>query len=303
MRDAVTGAGGFTGRYIARRLIDAGHQVLNLSRHVPADPILRDQVASAAFNFDRPAALAESLRGVDTLYNTYWIRFARGSTTFDRAVANTATLVDAARAAGIRRIVHLSVVNAPDAPDIPYFAAKARAEQLVLDSGISSAIIRPTLTYGDDDTLVNNLAWTLRRFPVFGMPGSGRCSLQPVFVDDVAELAVRMGRGITNVTVDAAGPEVFSLREFVEVIRASVGSRSMVMPMPAPLALIASGLIGVLVRDVVLTPDEVAELQASLLTSKGPPTGVTSFSTWVSEQGPRLGRRWASELRRNYATA
>lgn len=303
IRHAVTGTGSFTGRYIAQRLLDAGHEVIGLSRRPAARHPLTSRVTSRPFNFDRPRALADSLRGVDTLYNTYWIRFARGRTTFDQAVRNTATLVEAAREAGVRRIVHLSVVNATDAPEIPYFAAKARAEELVAQSGISCAIVRPTLTYGDDDILVNNLAWTLRRFPVFGMPGSGRGRLQPVYVDDVAELAVRLGPGITNVTVDAAGPEVYTLREFVEVIRRSVGSRAVVVPMPVPLALVASGVIGVFVRDVVLTPDEVTELEASLLASKGPPTGATSFSAWVAERGSRLGRRWSSELARNYAPA
>ena len=302
-RDAVTGVGSFTGRYIARRLLAAGREVVALSRTPDAPHGLGGGVIPEPFHFDDPAALARALSGVDTLYNTYWIRFARRGATFERAVSNTATLVNAARAAGVRRIVHLSVANAPDAPHIPYFAAKARAERLVRDGGVSHAIVRPTLTYGDDDILVNNLAWTLRRFPVFGMPGSGRCRIQPVHVDDVAELAVRLAPGITDVTVDAAGPEVFTLRELVDVIRRSVGSRAIIVPMPPRLALVASGVIGLLVRDVVLTPDEIAELQASLLRSKGPPTGTTSFTDWVAERGPDLGRRWSSELARNYAPA
>lgn len=299
-RDAITGAFGFTGRAIAWRLLGAEREVVTLTRRRGVGDPLAPRVRVAPFDTDRPASLVAALAGVDTLYNTYWIRFPRGGMTFDRAVERAAVLIGAAREAGVRRIVHVSVVHAEPDAATPYVRAKAALEQVVRASGIEWAIVRPTLTFGPGDILINNLAWALRRLPVYGMPGRGRYRVQPVHVDDVARICVDAATGDAGRVLDAAGPETMEYRELVALVRRAVGSRSLVLPMPTPAVLAAARVLGLLVRDVVLTADEIRELTSSLLTSTEPPLGTIRITDWVPAHAASLGRIWASELARNY---
>jgi NADH dehydrogenase len=299
MGDAVTGAFSFTGRAIAEKLLADGRDVLTLVRR-PAVDAVDGRIRTAPFDLDNVPQLVDSLRGIDTLYNTYWIRFPRGDLTFETAVDRCRRLIAAARQAGVRRIVHVSVVNASASGPTEYFRAKARLEQVVQQSGLSYAIVRPTLTFGPGDILVNNLCWVLRRFPVFAIPGDGRYRLQPVHVNDVADIAVGAGQATTDMTVDAAGPDVLTFNEFVALLARAVGSRAGLLHLPAELALAASRVLGVLVRDVMLTRDEVGELTGSLLVSERPPAGTTHLAAWAQANADGLGRNYRSELDRHY---
>ena len=252
------------------------------------------------WTFDDPEALATALRGVDTLYNTYWRRFGKRSVGFDDMVDGSGRLFDAAARAGVRRLVHVSVSNATADAPTSYFRAKAEVEGLVRASGLSYAIVRPTLLYGRGDILINNLAWTLRRSPVFGLPGRGTYRVQPVLVDDVADLALALGERNDAVELDAAGPEVFRFVDLVRLIRGAIGSGALVAPVPPAFALAVTRLIGRIVRDVVLTRDEITELSSELLVSDAPPTCPTRFSDWIAQEAATVGRRYASELERNY---
>jgi len=298
--DVVTGAFGYTGKYITERLLAAGRSVRTLTGHPGRPNPFGGRVSVFPFNFDRPADLVESLRGADTLFNTYWVRFARGDTTFDVAVENTKTLLRAAKEAGIRKIVHISITNPSEDSPLPYFRGKAVLERAIVDSGLSYAIIRPTVIFGREDILINNIAWLLRRSPVFAIPGNGEYRLQPVSVDDVADMAVRAAREAGNTVFDAAGPEIFTFNELVRLLADKTGSRGRIVHLPSGPALLASRLIGLAVRDVVLTRDEVAGLTSGLLISRGPPTGSTRLSDWLDENAAVLGTRYASELERHY---
>ncbi|MFL5719692.1 MAG: SDR family oxidoreductase, partial [Chloroflexota bacterium] len=288
---------------IARALVEAGNEVITLTRRVDhGDPLAVD-IKAVALDFGRPAELAEALQGVDTLFNTYWIRFPRGTASFERAIAETNVLLAAARQAGVRRIVHVSVVGADQDGPTPYVRAKGVVEYAVKTSGLEWSIVRPTLTYGPDDILVNNMAWALRRLPVYGMPGDGHYPIQPVHVDDVARICIELANGEPGQIVDAAGPDQLPFRQMVEIVRSAVGSRSLVVPMPTWAVLGAARLLGLLVRDVVLTRHEVFELSTGFLTSIQPPRGEVRFEGWVREHADGLGRRWSSELARNYPVA
>jgi NADH dehydrogenase len=297
---AVTGAFGFTGRALAERLLDVGDQVVTLTRRSGAGDPLAPRITVRPFGPARPADLAAALAGVDTLFNTYWLRFPRGSQTFEAAVARSAALLAAAREAGVRRVVHISVVNASADADTPYVRAKAALESVVKAAGMEWVIVRPTLTYGPGDILINNLAWALRRFPVYGLPGLGRYTVQPVHVDDVARICVEAAAGVAGRVIDAAGPETLTYRDLVHLVRGAIGSRSIVLPMPGPVVLATARVLGLLVRDVVLTRDEIRELTSSLLTSRQPPLGTIRVTDWVRANADTLGRHWASELARNY---
>jgi NADH dehydrogenase len=291
--NAVTGVFSYTGRAIAEELLARGEEVRSLSRRDPAGDPLRARVDVAPLVFE-PQALETALRGASTLFNTYWIRFERGRHTFDEAVARTVMLFRAAERAGVQRIVHLSVTNPERAPHLPYFRGKLRLEEWLAGSGIPHAIVRPTLVFGPEDILVNNIAWILRRFPVFLVPGDGRYEVQPVSVGDVARIAIS-----AEGTVDAAGPERLSFAELVRLVRAAVGSRARVAPAPAAAALALTRLAGAFLRDVVLTRDELDGLMRSLLVG-GDVTGRDSFTRWVEQNGRVLGQRYVSELARNF---
>jgi NADH dehydrogenase len=298
--DAVTGAFGYTGRYITRRLLLRGRRVRNLTGHPDRENEFGDRVTVYPLDFGRPHRLVDALRGVETLYNTYWVRFPYRGMTYEDAVRNTGALIKAAEEAGVRRIVHISITNARMDSPFPYFRGKGLVEEAVVRSGLSYAIIRPTVIFGAEDILINNIAWFLRRFPVFAVMGRGEYRVQPVFVDDVARLAVSAGQGEENVTLDAVGLETYTFDELVRLIRSSVRSRARLVHVPPRLALLLTRLVGLVLKDVVLTEDEVGGLMAGLLVSDGPPTGSTRLSEWLVCHGDILGVRYSSELERHY---
>jgi uncharacterized protein YbjT (DUF2867 family) len=234
--DVVTGAFGYTGSYITRQLLAAGRRVRTLTGHPARANPFGDQVEVAPFNFDNPGELEKSLDDVDTVYNTYWIRFAHGSETFDQAVANTRTMFAAAKQAGVRKFVHVSISNPSEDSPLPYFRGKAQLEKSLIESGLSHAIIRPTVIFGIEDILINNITWLLRKFPLFAIPGSGEYQLQPIYVNDMAELCVAAARSDENSVIDAIGPETFSFNELVKTIARIVHSRAAIVHLPASLA-------------------------------------------------------------------
>lgn len=295
----VTGAFSYTGRYIAQRLLERGHRVKTLSRRRPsehADP----RLDIAPLDFTDTARLTNDLRGADALFNTYWVRFAYGQTTFESAVANTERLFRAAHDAGVGRIVHLSVTRASTASPLPYFRGKGQVEAALRRSGLSYAIIRPSLIFGPHDILLNNIAWLLRRFPLFGVPGTGDYRVQPVSVEDVADLALVAAERTDDIAQDAVGPDTYTFEGLVRLLADAVGSPARLVHIPPAAAMVLVNILGFMIGDVVLTSQEMQGLMAGLLVSEDPPTGSRRFSEWVSRDGGTLGRHYTSELARNY---
>jgi uncharacterized protein YbjT (DUF2867 family) len=296
---AVTGAFGFTGRYIAQRLINAGKRVRALIGRNRPNPF-GDRIEVARLQFDDFQALVDSLKGVDVLYNTYWVRFNYGETTFERAVQNSQMLIRAAEEAGVRRLVHISITNPSEDSPLPYFRGKALVERAIRNSSLSYGIIRPTVLFGEGDILLNNIAYFLRRFPIFIVPGKGDYRLQPVYVDDVAALAVEAGERIDNFALDAVGPEVFTFAELVRLIKDAVGSKAKIVHAPPSLTMLCIGVLNYFVNDIVLTREELEGLMANLLVSDQPPTCPTRFSEWLRENAEQMGLHYASELKRHF---
>ncbi len=299
-RHAVTGALGFSGRHVTARLVDRGDAVLNLTNHPDRPNPLGVAIPAAPLAFDRPDDLRRALEGVDTLVNTYWVRFPRLGVTHADAVRNSRTLFAAASDAGVRRIVHVSIANPDPASRLSYYRGKAEVEAALATSGLSYAILRPTVLFGDEPILANSIAWLLRRSPVFGIPGDGRYGIQPVAVEDLAGLVVEaLGRD-DDLTWDAAGPEILSFTELVEAIRAATGSRARLVHLPGPIALAAAGALGCVVGDTLLTREELEGLSAGLLVSRELPRGTARFSAWLAANGSWLGRRYLSEVGRHF---
>jgi len=297
-RQAVTGAFGYSGKYIAQRLLDAGKEVITLTHSRNKPNPFGARIKALPFHFDDPAALRDSLRGVSTLYNTYWVRFDHKTFNHDTAIANTLTLFAAAKAAGVRRIVHVSITNPDPTSHLPYFKGKATLEQALIESGISYAILRPTVLFGKEDILINNIAWLLRHFPVFGVFGDGSYCLQPIYVDDLAQIAVEQGQRQENAIVNAIGPETFSYRELAKTIGQLIGCPRPIFPMPPRVGYVMGSAIGRLVGDVTITWPEIQGLMANLLYVNAAPAGRTRLTDWVRENAATLGKQYASELAR-----
>ena len=298
--DVVTGAFGYTGRFIARRLMAQERSLKTLTNHAqrPGADDIKAEVAPLQFK-DRDA-LVDSLRGAEVLYNTYWVRFQHGRVHFGEAVANTRVLMGAARDAGVRKVVHISVSNPSEDSPLEYYAGKARTESIVRDSGMAWAIVRPTLIFGQGDILINNIAWLLRRFPAIGIPGRGDYRLQPVAGEDVAEIATWAAEQIDNVVVDAAGPEIIFYSEMIESIAIAVGRHPRFLYMSPRRTMLAVRLLNRFVNDVMLNEPELQGLMAELLVSHERPRGTRRLDNWLLSSAETLGRSYASELDRHW---
>lgn len=296
----VTGALSYTGRFTARLLLERGHRMRTLTHHVDRANPFGERVHVFPYNFDRPEELRRSLEGASTFINTYWVRFPRGSANFETAVRNSRALIEAARDAGVRRIVQVSIANPSLESALGYYRGKALVEQAVRESGMSYAIVRPTVIFGAEDILINNIAWFVRRFPVFAIPGSGRYGVRPIYVEDMARVLADAVEGQGNSIVDAVGPETFAFEELVRLIGRSVGRGARCVHVPTAMAYAATLMTGWAVRDVVLTWEEYAGLMGNLLVTSGPAAGETRLSEWLVENRERVGMRYASEVGRHF---
>jgi NADH dehydrogenase len=296
---AVTGAFSYSGKYITKRLLDCGEEVITSTGHPDRPDPFGGKVKAYPLDFDEEG-MTRSLQGVDVLVNTYWVRFDKGENTQPRAVENTRKLINAAKAAGVKRVVHISITNPSAESPLPYFWGKAANEKTVMQSGMSYAILRPTVLVGDEDILINNIAFLLRRFPFFALPGDGSYKLQPVYVDDLAELVVRAVYSQENYVIDVVGPDIFTFKEMVELIGEKIGAKRPLISVPPRLALFAAQFLSLFVNDVILTPEEVDGLMAGLLVSKEPPRGETHLADWLGANKHKVGTKYASELNKHY---
>ena len=298
----MTGAFSYSGRFVAQQLLERGRGVRTLTNHPRPDDPLTTRIASYPLDFSDSAALVTALTGTDTLYNTYWVRAPHGRLTHSLAVENTRRLIEAARRAGVRRIVQTSIAN-PTASASSYYRGKAALEEAVRACGLSYAIVRPTLLFGEGDVLINNIAWLLRHLPVFAIPGDGRYRLQPMHVKDHANLLVEVGSQAADVVADSAGPEIFTFDQLVQLLRRVLNVRALVVHASPALAMAGASVAGRVVRDMLLTREELDDLMHDILVSHEPARGTTRLTDWLSLHRDDVGRRYASEMERHYRRA
>lgn len=304
--DVITGAFGYSGAAIARELRTAGHQVRTLTGHPGRAPADTD-IDVRPLDFGDADGLARDLTGAHTLYCTYWVRFARGDATRQNSVDNSKALFDAAARAGIQRIVYVSILHADPASAYPYFAGKGQLELHLAALGVPHAIVRPAILFGDSpgrgteaSVLLNNIAWLLRRLPVFAIADGGRYRVRPVHVDDLARLCVDLAERSGDVTVDAVGPESVRFRDLVGLLKSAIGSRALLVPVPGWALPPLSTVLGTMLRDVLLTAEEYRSMRDGLADSAAPATGQESLTAWIAEHAQDLGRSYANELDRHY---
>lgn len=294
----VTGAFGYSGRYIATRLLADGKRVRTLTNSPERPNPFGGAVDVRRLAFDDPKTLRESLKGTAVLYNTYWVRFNHKTFQHSVAVDNTLELFEAAQAAGVGRIVHVSITNPSLESPLEYFSGKAVLERSLIATGIPYTILRPAVLFGPEDILINNIAWALRHLPVFGVFGDGRYRLQPIHVDDFARLAIEEGAETADRTIDAIGPETFTYIDLVRAIADSIGVRRPIISVAPWLGYLVGNAIGKCVGDVMITREEIKGLMADLLCTDSPATGETRLTDWVRQNSRTVGRRYASELAR-----
>ena len=297
--DVVTGAFSYSGSAIARHLVAAGRPVRTVTGH-PGRAPRGMPIEVRPLDFADPAGLTASLRGAGTLYNTYWVRFARGPVDHQTAVANSRILFRAAGDAGVARIVHVSITHPSAASPYSYFRGKAEVERILAETGVPHAILRPAILFGGDGVLINNIAWLLRRLPVFAVGGTGGYRIRPVHIDDLARLCLAAGALDQTYTLDAVGPERPAFYELVCFIKEAIGSRSRVVRVPGALIPPAARVLGWALRDTLLTGDEYRAMADGLADTDGPPTGQVTLTRWITENKDSLGRRYASEIDRHF---
>jgi uncharacterized protein YbjT (DUF2867 family) len=300
--DVVTGAFSYSGAAIAEVLLGEGRRVRTFTGHpdrAPGDT----SIEVRPLDFDDQLGLVASLEGATTLYNTYWVRFAHNRTDHELAVANSRTLFQAAKRAGVQRIVHVSITHPSIDSPLPYFQGKARVERALAETGVSYAVLRPAILFGGDGVLLNNIAWLLRHLPVFAIGGRGDYRIRGVHVDDLAQLCLEKGAERHDSVSDAVGPERPTFVELVTMLKEATGSRSHLVHVPgATLPLFSWGL-GLFLHDVLLTGDEYKAMSGGLADTDGPATGTTALSDWLAEHGDQLGLHYANELERHFETA
>jgi NADH dehydrogenase len=298
LRIAVTGAFGYSGRYIAEQLLALGHKVITLTNSANRKNPFGGRVSAFPLNFADAQELRASLMGVDVLINTYWVRFDYKTFNHEEAVANTKVLFEAAKAAGVKRILHVSITNPDINSSLPYFRGKAEVEQALEELGLSYCILRPAVLFGKEDVLINNIAWSLRHLPVFGVFGRGDYKLQPIHVEDLAALAVTKAIEQRNEIINAIGPETFTYRELVEFTNVTLGLKKRIISVSPAVGYWGGRLLGLLMRDVVITREEIRGLMEGRLAVDAPPVGPAKLSKWIFKHRNTVGMYYANELAR-----
>ena len=205
-----------------------------LTRNLARENPFGRRVSAHHLDFSDPDGLRRSMEWANVLYNTYWIRVNHKGRTHQQCLEQTKVMFHAARDAGVRRIVPISITNADPDSDLPYFRGKGQLENELRNlKGVSYAILRPTVLYSTEDVLLNNIEWTLRKFPVVLLPGNGNYGIQPVFVKDLVKLAVDVSNGDNDIELDAVGPEVFSYKELNRAIKKATGAKCLIIPAPS----------------------------------------------------------------------
>jgi uncharacterized protein YbjT (DUF2867 family) len=300
-KDVVVGGIGFTGKYIVRRLLAERRRVTVLTGHPNRRNEFGRKISILPFNFDNYESLVKSLKGTRCLFNTYWVRFNYRNASFEEATKNSKLIIDACVDAKVERLVHISVINPSQNYHYEYFRKKKEVEDYIRKSGLSYAILRPALLFGDEEILMNNMAWLMRRYGVFFIFGSGKYKVTPVFVDDVAKEAVRQSKSKRNVIEDAVGPETYEFEKLIRMIADTIDTPVKIYHLNRILIPAASSFLSFSTKDIVVTPEEMRVVSDDTLHSTSKPTGSTRFSEWLRSHRNTFGREYHSEIERHFS--
>jgi NADH dehydrogenase len=181
---------------------------------------------------------------------------------------------------------------------LPYFRGKVELESTLRGLGVSYCILRPTVLFGKEDVLINNIAWSLRQLPVIGVFGSGDYKLQPIYVDDLAQSAAQKVEGGSDEVLEAIGPETFTYRELVTRVGSAIGVKRPIISVSPGLGYWGCRLVGLFVGDMVITREEIRGLMEGRLYVDARPLGTTKLTDWIDRHRDTLGRHYTSEMAR-----
>ena len=240
MRIAVIGATGFVGSHVVPHLVREGHRVVAVSRGGRRMTGWGDAVEARAANVETGTGLGDALAGADAVVHLVAIPRETGGRRFDAVnVEGTRRVVDAATAAGVRRMVHLSVLGVTDDPRLRYLRSKWDGEQLVRQSDLNWVVLRPSIMFGEGDGFFNLIKTTLTWWSpgVVAIPGRGEERFQPLSVDD---LAIAVERSVTEpersrTVYELGGPDYWSYREIVDEVMRVTGKRRLKLNLPVGL--------------------------------------------------------------------
>ena len=256
------------------------------------------------FNF-APDALTSALEGADILACAYWTRHNRPPVghrgpwlSHAEATERTGMLVESALAAGVSRLVWTSIANPGLDPDLSYYAGKAQVERFVKESGIPYAVLRPACFFGPGGLLIENIAWAVRHLPVFPIPSGDPYHVRPIHVDDYAQLVADACRGTDTFTQDATGPDRIEFQELIRYIARTINARTQIVRLPIGVCHFLYGAASHLMRETILTLDELKGLSRNRLDSQEPPSGSISLTAWIKENAETIGSRFLREPRR-----
>ena len=255
MKVLVTGATGFVGREVVRRLHEAGHsiRILAHSRKSPRaqEAVTRYGAEVHAGDVRDAASLGGAAHGMEAVIHLVGIISEVGESTFEKVHARgTDNIVTAARQAGARRFVHMSALGTRPNAASRYHQTKWAAEQFVRQSGLDFTIFRPSLIYGPQDQFINLFARMIRCSPVVPLMGSPQARFQPLPVEAVAAAFVKSLGEPKSIgqSYDLCGPEALTLSEIVDQIMSVLGRKRLKMPVPPSLARCQAALLEFMFR-------------------------------------------------------
>lgn len=280
MQVFLTGATGFVGRNMLKRLLDEGHRVHALVRSVPEQKTalsqeLRnpDHVRYFPGDVVSGAGLEQGMQGCDAVIHLVGIIVEKGTNTFEAVHhAGTRNLVQAAKRSGIRRFVHMSAVGVRADGVAAYQRSKWKGEEEVRQSGIPYCILRPSLIFGPGDGFVTEMMDMMKKAPLFRpVPGDGSPKFRPIFIDDVTFCFVQALtlEAATNQTIELGGPDELTLNEVLAEIARCAGVRKPPLHIPLPLMFAGAKLASVLPNPPV-TPDQLRMLREGSTCDIGP---------------------------------
>jgi NADH dehydrogenase len=265
MQVAVVGATGFVGRHVVPHLVTQGHRVRALSRDGERRPDWGSEVEALDADVTTGAGLDDGLRGAEAVVHLVAIPREQGGRTFEEVnVRGVERVLAAARAAGVRRIVHLSVLGVSDDPRLAYLHSKWRGEQLVRESELEWVVLRPSLLFGEGDGFFNLVKVTLTWWSpgIVAIPGDGSTRFQPLSVDD---LAIAVERSLVEPAragsvYEIGGPAYVTYREIVDRVMAVTGKRRLKLGMPVPLLSAITAVTDRILPIFPVSHDQIASL-------------------------------------------
>ncbi len=296
----VTGAGGFSGSRIVARLVQEGEPVRAMVRNPAKQSKLPDKgVEIVQGDTTKPETLTAALQGVDTVIHTAFITADRkqgpGVSYYQTNVLGTRNLVEAAKAAGVKRIVVLSGLGAKQSKPGSYMEGRYKAEKAVQDSGLAWSILGPSVQFGQGAAFFKGLADLIKSTPlVVPMIGNGKLPFQPIWVEDTVTCLVKMAREPQTYDgrrIDVGGPDIYTYGQILDMLMQKLHKSRIKLPGPIPLVAVGAGVMEAVLPKPPITVaalglfsfPNVTDLDAAQKTFGFQPRSLPS---WLAEANP-----------------